>query len=51
MPAALPPAPLQLILALLVRKARWEVLDLQEQWDEFPLASPKKGLPLTIRAI
>jgi hypothetical protein len=40
--------PPQLIMALLVRKASWEVKDPQEQWDEFPLALPKQGMPLTI---
>jgi hypothetical protein len=37
-----------MVLALLVRRASWQVADLSEAWDELPLAVPRNGLPLRL---
>ena len=43
-----PRCPPQVVLAVLARRAEWQLDDPNEGFNEFPMAVPKKGLPLTI---
>lgn len=42
---------LQIVLAVLVRRATWALADPSEGWDDFPLPVPKKGLAMRVAAV
>jgi hypothetical protein len=41
---------LQIVLAVLVRRATWVLSDPAEGWDDFPIPVPKKGMAMRVAA-